>query len=115
MIRRLLPYVFWAAMLFAFVMAILPKPPQLPGAPSDKIQHILAFTTLAALAAAAFPRASLLKIGILLAAYGALIEFVQMVPMLHRDGNVVDWLADVAAASLVLALVALLRRRRLRA
>ena len=30
-------------------MAIIPHPPQLPGAPSDKIQHIMAFLVLGAL------------------------------------------------------------------
>lgn len=110
-LRRLLPLAFWAALLFAFVMAVLPKPPQLPGQPSDKIQHILAFTVLAGLAAAAFPRASLLKILLLLSAYGALIEFVQTIPALHRDGDWVDWIADTAAAAIVLLLAYFVRRR----
>jgi VanZ family protein len=110
-LRRLLPYVFWAAALFAFVMATLPKPPQLPGEPSDKIQHILAFTVLAALAAAAYPRTSLLKIGLGLSAFGALIEIVQMIPILHRDAEFVDWIADTAAAAVVLLLAGILRRR----
>ena len=104
-IRRLLPYAFWAALLFACVMAVLPKPPQLPGQPSDKIQHILAFTVLAGLAAAAYPGARLLKILLLLSAFGALIEFVQTIPALHRDGDWVDWIADTAAAAVVLLLV----------
>ncbi|HLL58943.1 MAG TPA: hypothetical protein VK391_03525 [Allosphingosinicella sp.] len=110
-LRRLLPYVFWAAALFALVMATLPKPPQLPGEPSDKIQHILAFTVLAALAAAAYPRTSLLKIGLGLSAFGALIEIVQMIPILHRDAELVDWLADTVAAAVVLLLAGILRRR----
>ncbi|HEX8532706.1 MAG TPA: hypothetical protein VF662_00900 [Allosphingosinicella sp.] len=111
-IRRLLPYVFWAAMLFGFVMAILPKPPTLPGEPSDKVQHILAFIVLAALASLAYPRLSPLKIGLGLAVYGALIEFTQMIPALHRDAELLDWIADVAAASIVLILFALVRRSR---
>lgn len=109
--RRLLPYAFWSATLFAFVMATLPQPPQLPGQPSDKIQHILAFTVLAALAAAAYPRTRLLKIGLGLSAFGALIELVQTIPMLHRDAEFIDWIADTAAAAIVLALAALVRRR----
>jgi VanZ family protein len=110
-LRRLLPYVFWAAALFAFVMATLPKPPQLPGEPSDKIQHILAFAVLAALAAAAYPCTGLLKIALGLSAFGALIEIVQMIPILHRDAELVDWLADTVAAAIVLAIAALLRDR----
>jgi VanZ family protein len=110
-IRRLLPFAFWAALIFAFVMAVLPKPPRLPGDPSDKIQHVLAFTVLAGLAAAAYPRAGLVKILLLLSAFGALIEFVQTIPALHRDGDWVDWIADTMAAAIVLLLAGLLRKR----
>ena len=95
-------------------MALLPKPPHIPGDPSDKIQHILAFTVLARLAAAAYPRAPLLRIGILLSAFGALIELLQLIPPLHREGSFVDWLADTGAVALVLAAVAAVRRSRAR-
>ncbi len=110
--RRLLPYVFWAAMLFGFVMAILPKPVALPGNPSDKVQHILAFLVLAALASLAYPRTSLLKIGVGLSIYGALIEFAQMIPALNRDAELMDWIADTVAAAIVLILFAIVRRAR---
>ncbi len=108
--RRLLPYAFWAAMLFGFVMAILPKPVALPGNPSDKVQHILAFLVLAALASLAYPRVHKLKVGIGLSAYGALIEFAQMIPALNRDAELLDWIADTVAAAIVLAIAALIRR-----
>lgn len=111
-IGRLLAILFWTALLFAFVMAVLPKPPRLPGEPSDKVQHVIAFATLALLAASAYPRARLLRIGVLLSLFGALIEFVQTVPVLHRDGSVLDWVADTAAAGLVLGGFFLFRRRR---
>ena len=55
---RSLRTIFWTAMVFAFVMAVLPHPPQLPGAPSDKVQHIAAFLVLGALASFAYPRTS---------------------------------------------------------
>ena len=109
-LRRTLPFLFWAALVFAFVMAVLPQPPQLPGAPSDKIQHIIAFAVLAALAAAAYPRFGLLRILAGLSAFGALIEVVQTIPALHRDGDYVDWIADTMAAAAVLGLAALFRR-----
>ena len=110
-LRRTLPFLFWTALVFAFVMAVLPQPPQLPGAPSDKIQHIIAFAVLAALAAAAYPRSGLLRILAGLSAFGALIEVVQTIPALHRDGDYVDWIADTLAAAVVLGVAALLRRR----
>ncbi len=111
-LRRLLPYLFWAALVFAFVVATLPRPPQLPGAPSDKVQHILAFTTLAALARLAYPGVSDLRILLLLSGFGALIEVVQSIPHLHRDADFWDWLADTASVAIVLALHRLLRARR---
>jgi len=97
--------------VFALVMASLPKPPQLPGEPSDKIQHIMAFATLAALGAAAYPRTSLVRLLIGLAAFGALVEIIQLIPPLHRDAQLTDLLADILAAAAILALVQLFRRR----
>jgi len=107
---RLLRLAFWAALAFAFVMAVLPHPPRMPGDPSDKILHILAFTVLSGLAGASFRSTGLLAIGIRLSVFGALIEIVQAVPMLHRDSSALDWLADSAAVLVVLAIVALIRR-----
>jgi hypothetical protein len=101
---------FWAGMAFAFVMAVLPHPPQLPGEPSDKIQHILAFVTLTVLGYFGFGRAAWLRLLVSLSIYGAVIEIVQIIPALHRDSDILDWAADTAAVVSVLALVKLLRR-----
>jgi VanZ family protein len=109
--QRIFLALFWAATLFTFVMAELPHPPSVPLEPSDKVQHIAAFLTLTALAAAAYPRAALWKIALGLAAFGALIEVVQAIPALHRDSDVNDWLADVAAVAGMCVPAALLRRR----
>ena len=116
---RLLRLAFWAALLFAFVMAVLPQPPQIPGEPSDKLLHVTAFAVLAFLAPLAYRAAPMLRIGLLLSAFGALIEIVQLVPSLHRDGDWIDWVADTAALSAMLSLVSLARaaqpRRRIAA
>jgi VanZ family protein len=96
---------FWAAALFAFVMAILPHPPNIPLHPSDKIQHVTAFAVLAALGAWAYPSARLRALALRLSLFGALIEIVQAIPVLHRDSDVVDWIADTLACSLVLLLI----------
>jgi VanZ family protein len=106
-LRRLL---FWAAATFAFVMAVLPHPPELPGAPSDKIQHVAAFATLGLLAAWAYMRSPLLRLLAGLSLFGALIEIVQTIPVLHRDADVIDWIADTIACGLVLTGTAWLRR-----
>ena len=102
--RRLtiLRFAFWSAILFSLVMAILPQPPQLPGAPSDKIQHIFAFLVLGALAFFAFPQANRIYLGAGLSLFGALIELVQAIPALHRDSDPIDWIADTVAAAVIL-------------
>jgi hypothetical protein len=100
--RRLPRLLFWAAAIFAFVMAVLPHPPEIPGHPSDKIQHIAAFATLGALGAWAFPRVGILKLIIRLSIFGAVIEIAQAIPALHRDSDVLDWLADTIACAVVL-------------
>ena len=105
----LLRSIFWIAIVISFLGAINPQPPQLPGAPNDKVQHIAAFLMLGALAFFAFPRPKLPTLLIGLSAFGALIEFVQMVPALHRDGDVMDWIADTAAAAVILTVLHLLR------
>lgn len=110
----LLRLLFWGAALFAFVMAILPHPPEVPGAPSDKVQHIVAFLILGSLAWFAYPRTSPIRLGIGLSLFGALIEVVQAIPALHRDSDVVDWLADTVAAGLILFVLHWLRARRSR-
>ena len=93
---------FWLAAVFAFVMAVHPHPPQLPGAPSDKVQHIAAFLVLGCLASFAYPRTSPVYLAAGLSLFGATIEVIQMIPSLNRDGDPVDWLADTAAAGLML-------------
>lgn len=103
---------FWSAAIFAFVMAVLPHPPQIPGSPSDKFQHILAFAILAGLAAAAYRGTPLILLGIQLSIFGAVIELVQLIPALNRDADWVDWLADTVAATAILLLAAALKQRR---
>jgi VanZ family protein len=101
---------FWTAAVFAFVMAVLPHPPELPGHPSDKIQHIAAFTALALLASWAYTATQPWKLLVRLSLFGAAIELFQMIPALNRDGDVVDWLADTVAVLVVLVLIRLARR-----
>ena len=97
---RIARAVFFGAALFALIMAMLPQPPHLPGEPSDKMQHAIAFATLGFLAAIAFPRASVLRLVLWLSLFGALIEVVQAIPALHRDSDWFDWLVDTIAAVL---------------
>jgi VanZ family protein len=102
---------FWAAATFAFVMAVVPHPPEIPGEPSDKIQHMAAFATLGLLGAWAYARAGLWRLLAALSAYGAAIEIVQAIPALGRDSDVKDWAADTLAAGIVLLLIGWRRGR----
>ena len=102
---RTVRLVFWAAVVFAFVMAIVPHPPEVPGAPSDKVQHIMAFATLALLGSFAYPATRVTRLLASLSLFGALIEVVQAIPALHRDSDVLDWIADTVAVAAVLVLL----------
>lgn len=101
--------IFWVAIVISFLAAINPQPPQLPGQPNDKVQHIMAFLMLGALAFFAFPRTGAVVLLAWLSAFGAFIEFVQMIPALHRDGDILDWIADTGAAAVILTALHLFR------
>lgn len=107
---RFLPAAFWAAILFTLTMALLPQPPQPPVDISDKVQHILAFAALTALALAAFPRAGPVTILAPLVILGAAIELLQAGMGLGRDGAWLDWAADCGAIAAVLLVGVPLRR-----
>ena len=102
---------FWSAAVFSLVMATLPHPPHLPGSPSDKIEHITAFATLGLLGAWAYRQTGPLSLVLRLSLFGAFIELVQAIPALHRDSDVLDWIADTVAASIVLLAVSWWRSR----
>jgi VanZ family protein len=90
---------------FAFVMASVPHPPTIPGQPPDKILHMLTFAALGGLAAYGFRPVSVAPLFWKLTAFGALIELVQAIPALRRDSDILDLLADMAAALVALLAV----------
>jgi VanZ family protein len=102
------------ALVFALVMAFLRHPPPLPGNPNDKLVHATTFVVLSALFAAGWPRWGFWRILLLLSAIGAMIEVVQGTRLIGRDASAYDWLADTVATLAMLAVVMLVRRRRLR-
>lgn len=92
-------------------MAVLPHPPPVPGNPNDKVQHIAAFATLALIGSFAYPRTTLVSLLLRLSLFGAFIEVVQAIPVLHRDSDILDWLADTVAVAIVLLFVRWRRAR----
>ena len=104
---------FVIALIGATTLAVMPQPPDLPTDQfGDKVNHIIAFSVLAALAAAGWPQASRWRTIERLSFLGALIEVVQSVPVLHRDCDIRDWIADTLAVVVVTALAALVVRAR---
>jgi hypothetical protein len=103
--RPLPRLLFWAGMVLAFVMAVMPTPPALPV--SDKLQHAAAFLVLALLGRWAYPKTRKRTLLLGLAAFGALIEIVQALPIVGRDSDPLDWVADVSAALAVFLIIAL--------
>lgn len=107
-VRSMAKIAFWAALAFALVMALMPQPPVTIEV-GDKWQHMAAFATLTILACAGWPGTDLLRIGERLSFLGAMIELVQSIPRLHRDCDIMDWLADTAVIAGVLIVAALVR------
>jgi hypothetical protein len=76
------------------------------GGPNDKVTHALIFVALAV--AGRWARVPWPTLGIGLAAYAALTEVLQATLPIHRDGSVLDFVADAVgiAVGLFLALSA---------
>lgn len=111
---KIIRIVFWLALAVSLAAALNPQPPRIPGEPSDKIQHILAFLALTVMALAAYPRAKRWAQALALSGFGALIEVLQMIPALHRSSELMDWVADTGAVLAVIVLGAVLRLPRVR-
>jgi hypothetical protein len=112
LLARLAKIVFFAALLFTFYSAVIPPEHALQLVPWDKAEHFIAFYALTGLAAAAFPKRHILVIAALLSAFGALIEIVQGLPIVHRDRDFWDWVADTLAIGAALAPMSLVWWRR---
>lgn len=101
---------FWFAMGASFFAAIMPMASAPPGAPNDKIQHIVAFAVLTGLCCLAYPSAPLRRVFVGLLAFGAMIEIAQAVPAFGRSSEWLDLAADGASTAVTLLVVAQLRR-----
>ena len=99
-------FAFWLAVLASSILAVVPQPPDLgTGSLGDKFNHMLAFGTLTLLACLAFPGASRLRMAERLSFFGALIEVVQALPVLGRDCDIRDWIADTVAIAMAMAVI----------
>lgn len=105
---------YFAFVLVLLVIALVPQPQAPVGTPNDKVNHILAFFTLAFLARLLWPGTRLIVPFLWLALFGGLIEVLQHVMRLGRDGEWLDFVADVVAVAIGLAAAQLLIRLRQR-
>ena len=71
----------------------------------DKIEHAVAFATLGVLGSFAYPRLSAVRLIVALSLFGAFIELAQATPLIHRDCDPLDWVADTSPASLVVVAI----------
>lgn len=100
-------FAFFMAALGALVAALLPSVPFEPSFEySDKYQHFVAFFVLAGLALFGFPQVSRWVIVERLSFFGAAIEVLQSIPVLHRDCDPLDWATDTVGATLAVLLLA---------
>ncbi len=111
-IRSISRILFWLALIGATTLALLPYPPHFPTDRfSDKFNHVLAFSVLAALAVLAFPKLPRLRVIERLSFLGAVIEIAQSIPWVRRDCDIRDWIADTLAVIVATLIVAALARR----
>ena len=95
-----------AALVVTFWFAFEPPHAGPPLLPWDKAEHFLAFFTLTGLALVALPRVRTVWLAVGLSLLGALIEIIQGMPLVHRDCDVWDWVADTVAVFAVMGVLA---------
>lgn len=110
---RLLYFAMVAAIL---AIAIAPQIDVPVGTPHDKVNHIIAFFTLAFFAKLLWPERRIWIKALWLAGFGAVIEILQGVMAAGREADWSDFVADVVAiaAGLAAARVILALRSRSR-
>lgn len=102
---------FWALALFALFMALIPHPPALHMAEGDKIQHMAAFASLTVVARLGWRHLHWMHILLGLSLLGVGIEVLQALPLIHRDSQFSDWVADTLAIIVALPLATRVGRR----
>lgn len=86
--------VFVAAVVFTLYAALAPGDDTAGLIPWDKAKHFIVFYGLTFLAAMALPKSRWWKIAAVLLAFGVAIEILQGLPIVGRDADVFDIVAD---------------------
>lgn len=100
--RSLVRAAFWLLTAIVLFLALVPGP---LGAivSSDTERHYMAFLVLPAAAHYGWPRVSPALLWIAFAAFGGLIEVLQFAMHLGREAQMSDWINDMSAATIALA------------
>ncbi|WP_066686058.1 VanZ family protein [Caulobacter sp. CCH9-E1] len=85
---------FVAAVAFTLYAALAPGDDTQGLIPWDKAKHFIVFYGLTFLATMALPRSRYWKIGAVLLGFGIAIEILQGLPIVGRDADVFDIVAD---------------------
>lgn len=93
-IHRLRLAVFVAATVFTLWAALSPGDDKAGLIPWDKAKHFIVFYGLTFLAAIALPRSRWWKIAVVLLGFGIGIEILQGLPIIGRDADIFDVVAD---------------------
>lgn len=83
----------WVSAIAILFLATTSETYPVPSAPSDKINHLIAFLELAILARLGWPRARPWPTAIALLLFGVMIEVIQA-PLPYREFSLLDILAD---------------------
>ena len=86
--------VFIAAVAFTLYAALAPGDDGAGLIPWDKAKHFIVFYGLTFLATMALPRSRWWKIGAVLLGFGIAIEILQGLPIIGRDADIFDVVAD---------------------
>ena len=86
--------VFIAAVAFTLYAALAPGDDGAGLIPWDKAKHFIVFYGLTFLASLALPKSRYWKIGLVLLGFGIAIEILQGLPIVGRDADVFDIVAD---------------------
>ena len=93
-INRLGLAVFVAATVFTLYAALAPGDDTAGLIPWDKAKHFIVFYGLTFLAMMALPKSRFWKIALVLLGFGIAIEILQSLPVIGRDADIFDVVAD---------------------
>ncbi len=102
-------FLFFPTAAFALWLATLQGPYPVPSAPSDKVNHFLAFTVMTSLLRLGFPSCRPRLCALWMLAYGGLIEVIQSF-LPWADCSIFDVMADAVGIGAAIALTGALVR-----